>query len=78
LDEKGRKIIAESIDIGIGFLIVVIGFLLIFFSLSWFDSFIEGMRVIEDWIFTLRLIFIVFSIIIVISGIKKIIQNIIL
>jgi hypothetical protein len=77
LDETDKKIIVESMDVGIDILIVVIGFLWILFSFSFFDSLFEGIKVFEDWVFQLKFIFIIIGIIIVISGIKKIIQDII-
>jgi hypothetical protein len=77
LDETDKKIILESMDLGIGILIVVIGFLWILFSLSFFDSLFEGTSIMEDWVSTLKFIFIIIGIIIVISGIKKIVQDII-
>jgi hypothetical protein len=77
LDDKDKKIIVESMDIGIGILIVVIGFLWILFSFYFFDSLFKGTMTIEDWVFPLKFIFIIIGIIIVISGIKKIIQDII-
>jgi len=76
LDETDKKIIAESLDIGIDILVIVIGFLWILFSLSFFDSLFEGIKVFEDWVLPLKFIFIIIGIIIVISGIKKIIQDI--
>ena len=75
MDENDKKIIIESMDLGIGILIVVIGFLWILFSISFFDSLFEGTSVIEDWISTLKFIFIIIGIIIIISGIKKVIQD---
>ena len=77
LDETDKKIIIESMDLGIGILIVIIGILWILFSLSFFDSLFEGTDIIEDWISILKFIFIIIGIIISISGIKKIIQDII-
>jgi hypothetical protein len=76
LDETDKKIIAESMDIGIDILVVVIGFLWILFSLSFFDSLFQGTRTIEDWLFPLKYIFIIIGIIIVITGIKKFIHDI--
>ncbi|KYK34098.1 MAG: hypothetical protein AYK22_05685 [Thermoplasmatales archaeon SG8-52-3] len=78
MDEKGRKIIVESIDIGIAILIIAIGFLLVFFSFSWFNWFIERSTGIEDWLSILKFIFVITGIIIVIYGIKKIFQDLIL
>ena len=72
-----KKIIVESMDIGIGILIVVIGFLWILFSLSFFDSLFQGTMTIQDWVIPLKFIFIIIGIVIVISGVKKIIQDII-
>ena len=78
LDEKDRKIIVESMDVGIAILIIVIGFLVILFSFSWFNWFFEGRSVIEDWLYTLKFIFVIIGIIIVIVGIKKIFEDLIL
>lgn len=75
MDEDINKIIVESINIGISLLVIIIGCLFVFFTLSWFDWFTTG-RSVEEWIYTLRLIFIIFGFITIIYGIKRIIQNI--
>ncbi|UCF50545.1 MAG: hypothetical protein JSU91_03440 [Thermoplasmatales archaeon] len=77
MDETDKKIITESMDIGIGLLIVVIGFLSILFSLSFFDSLFRSTMIIPDWISPLKFIFVIIGIIIVISGIKKIVKDLI-
>ena len=78
LDEKSKKIIVESFGIAIAILIIVVGFLLILFTLSWFDWFMAGRSVVEDWLYTLKWIFVIIGIITIIYGIKRIIQNVII
>jgi len=75
MDEKIKKIIFESFNIAISFLVVILGILFITFILSWFDWFMPATN-FEDWIYTLKWIFIILGLITILFGFKRFFQNI--
>ena len=75
LDEKIKKIIFESINIAISFLVVLLGLLFIIFTLSWFDWFMPATN-FEDWVYALKWIFIILGFVTILFGVKRFFQNI--
>jgi TRAP-type C4-dicarboxylate transport system permease small subunit len=69
-----KEILIESVDIAISLLVVIIGLLFIIFTLAWFEWFIPASN-FEDWIYTLKWIFIIFGFITILFGVKRFFQN---
>jgi O-antigen/teichoic acid export membrane protein len=69
-----KKIFIESVNIAISLLVVILGFLFIIYTLSWFDWFIPETN-FEDWIYTLKWIFIILGFVIILFGVKGFFQN---
>lgn len=77
MDENERKRIVNSVDVIVALFLIVLGIVLMFFSLSW-EEYISKYYISNgtpDWIGMTTWIFFVLSITTIIYGIKRMIQD---
>ena len=76
MDEKEKKIILGSIDIGVAIFIIILGFLVILFGLSWGD-WVISINNPPPWLDNTTLIIIIIGIVLIIYGFKRFIKDLI-
>ena len=76
MDEKEKKIILASIDIAVSIFIIILGFLVILFGLSWGDWVIT-IYYGPPWLDKTTLIIIIIGIALIIYGFKRFIKDLI-
>ncbi|KYK20897.1 hypothetical protein AYK24_03430 [Thermoplasmatales archaeon SG8-52-4] len=76
MDENERKRIVKSIDIIVAIFLILLGILVVFFSISWDKDFLNSYMPL--WASITTWIFLFLGITIIIYGIKRMIQDLIL